>query len=208
MNARIIVLYYSMFGNTYHLARSACRGVREAGGEALLRTVPELIPEDVVRGDARIKSAKELQKEVKIVEVDELRQVDGVMLGSPTRFGNMCAQLRNFWDQTGGLWGEGILVDKPAGVFCCTASMHGGQETTLVSMMLTLLHHGMLILGVPYTVEEVASTVSGGTPYGASAVVGATGERRPDRTERAICRKLAARVTALAMHLGENPSSG
>ena len=129
---RIMVLYYSMFGNTYMMAKSVCDGIEKESCEAVLRTVPELIPDKAIQSNPAMKKAKEEQKAVKIAAVDELLGIDGIILGSPTRFGNMSSQLRNFLDQTGSLWMKGALVDKPAGVFCCTASLHVGQETTLV----------------------------------------------------------------------------
>ena len=173
MKPRIMVLYYSMFGNNFLMAKAVCKGIEEEGAEAVLRTVPELVPANVIEANKAMKKAKEIQKDVPIAKVEELEKIDGIILGSPTRFGNMAAQLRNFLDQTGALWMKGALVGKPAGAFCCTASLHGGQETTLISMFFTLLHHGAMIIGVPYSVKELLETTRGGTPYGPTAVVGA-----------------------------------
>lgn len=201
MKPRIAVLYYSMFGNTYLMAKEVCRGVVEGGGEAVLMTVPDLLPEKLVQSDEKIKNAKKLQKDVPVASAKDLEGIDGLILGSPTRFGNMCSQMRNFLDQTGGLWMKGALVGKPAGVFCCTATMHGGQETTLVSMMFTLIHHGMLIAGVPYSVPELGSSMRGGTPYGASAVVGPEGNEPPTETDLKIAQAQGKRIAEIAAKL-------
>ena len=201
MRARILVLYYSMFGNTYALASAVCEGIQAAGGVPVLRRVPEIIPRETADADERIRAGREAQKGVPVATLRDLDGIDGMALGSPTRFGNMCAQLRNFLDQTGGLWMKGALIGKPAGVFCCTATLHGGQETTLVSMMLTLLHHGMIVLGVPYSLPELTTTTGGGTPYGPTAVVGPAGDTPPTDVDRAIARELGRRLTECAGRL-------
>ncbi|MCM8797562.1 MAG: NAD(P)H:quinone oxidoreductase [Candidatus Omnitrophica bacterium] len=201
MKPKIGVVYYSMSGNTFRMAQAVCQGIEEVDGQAILRTVPELLPKEIIESDERIKKAKEAQKEVAVVKVEELAEFDGIILGSPTRFGNMCSQLRNFLDQTGGLWLKGVLINKPAGVFCCTASLHGGQETTLISMMFTLLHHGALIVGVPYSIKELIETRSGGTPYGPTAVVGTMAEQPPRKIDLKIARELGKRVTRIAQKL-------
>jgi len=201
MKPKIMVLYYSMFGNNFLLAKAVCKGIEQGGGEPILRTVPELLPQEVIDKDERIKKAKAIQKDVPIVKIQELEKIDGIILGSPTRFGNMCAQLRNFLDQTGSLWGKGALIGKPAGVFCCTATMHGGQETTLISMMFTLLHHGAIILGVPYSVKELSETRKGGTPYGPTAVVGNMANEPPTEMDLKIAQELGDRLTKVAQKL-------
>jgi NAD(P)H dehydrogenase (quinone) len=203
MNPKIMVLYYSMFGNNFLMAKAVCKGIEEAGGEPVLRTVPELVPEEVINKDERMKKAKQMQKDVVIAKVAELEKMDGIILGSPTRFGNMCSQLRNFLDQTGSLWMKGSLIGKPAGVFCSTASLHGGQETTLISMMFTLLHHGAMILGIPYSVEELVKTTKGGTPYGPTAVVGVMADELPTKIDLKIARELGSRITKTAKKLSE-----
>lgn len=198
MKPKIVVLYYSMFGNTYLMAEGICRGIREAGGEAVLLTVPELLPNEIVSTDERIKKAKKLQKDVPVAKPGDIEKADGLIMGSPTRFGNMCSQMRNFWDQTGDLWMRGALVNKPAGVFCCTATFHGGQETTLISMMFTLLHHGMLIAGVPYSLKELSETTRGGTPYGPTSIAGLMSDRPPVETDLKIAGELGKRIVMLA----------
>lgn len=201
MKPKILVLYYSMFSNGFQMAKAVCKGIEEANGEAILRTVQELVPKEIIEKDARIKKAKEMQKDIPIINVKELENIDGLILGSPTRFGNMCSQMRNFWDQTGSLWMKGSLVNKPAGVFCTTASLHGGQETTLISMMFTLLHHGMIIMGIPYTLKELLETKSGGTPYGPTAVVGEKADNPPTKVDLKIALELGKRVTSCAEKL-------
>jgi NAD(P)H dehydrogenase (quinone) len=190
-----------MFGNTFLMAKAVCKGINEEGGEPILRTVAELLPAAVIDGNEKIKKAKAIQKDVPVAKLEELENIDGIILGSPTRFGNMCAQLRNFLDQTGALWGKGALIGKPAGVFCCTATLHGGQETTLISMMFTLLHHGAIISGVPYSVKELGETKKGGTPYGPTAVVGERADEVPTDIDLKIAQELGKRVTAIAKKL-------
>jgi len=183
------------------MAKAISKEIEKEGGIALLRTVKELIPEEVIQKDKRMKNAKEMQKDVLIAKIEELEGIDGIIIGSPTRFGNMCSQLRNFWDQTGSLWMKGSLIDKPAGVFCCTASMHGGQETTLISMMFTLIHHGMMILGVPYSVKELVETKRGGTPYGPTAVVGVEANEPPTESDLKIAAYLGKRIVEVSRKL-------
>ncbi|MDP3730063.1 MAG: NAD(P)H:quinone oxidoreductase [Candidatus Omnitrophota bacterium] len=202
MSPRIMILYYSMFGNNYIMAKAVFEGIKEAGGQPMLRTVPELLPQEAIDKDPRIKKAKDMQKGVQIAKVEELEKIDGIILGSPTRFGNMCAQMRNFLDQTGGIWAKGSLIDKPAGVFCSTASLHGGQETTLVSMMFTLLHHGAIVMGIPYSVPELVATTRGGTPYGPTAVVGTMGDAAPTETDLKIAKELGKRISRIASKTG------
>jgi len=204
---QILVLYYSMYGNVFQMAQAIAEGVGEVPEtEAQLRQVPDILPEKVILESEEIKKAKEMQKKVPVANLDDLRNCDGLILGTPTRFGNMCGQMRNFLDQTGSLWQEGALAGKPAGIFTSTATMHGGQETTLVSMSFTLLHHGMLIVGVPYTTPELISTKTGGTPYGASHVAG-MGLTPLSKEEKEICRVLGKRVAEITRKLSPSPSS-
>jgi len=198
MEKKIMVLYYSMYGNTYKMAQAVCKGIKKGGGVPVLRTVPELVPQETIDGDDNMKKAKELQKDVPLVKLEELKDVGGIIVGSPTRFGNMCSQMRNFFDTTGELWGEGTLINKPAGFFCCTATIHGGQETTLISMMFTLMHHGALIVGVPYSVKELMETKSGGTPYGPTAVVGMDASHPPTSVDLKIAGELGKRIALLS----------
>lgn len=200
--AKVLVVYYSMYGNTYHMAKAVADGAREVeGAEVIVKTAPELVPDAAIQANAAMQAAKTLQKDVPVATVDDLTVADAILVGSPTRFGNMCAQMRNFWDRTSSLWMKGALIGKPAGVFCSTASLHGGQETTLVSMMLTLLHHGMVIVGVPYSVPELITTTQGGTPYGPSHTAGPKGELALTKDETVICKALGHRVAEVAKKL-------
>jgi len=173
---------------------------RVKGAEPLVKQVPDLLPENVIAGSREIQEAKTLQKDVPVATLDDLRTCDGLILGAPTRYGNMCSQMRNFLDQTGQLWQEGTLIGKPAGVFTSTATLHGGQETTLVSMMFTLLHHGMIIVGVPYSEQVLMTTKSGGTPYGPSHVAG-TGFSPLTEDEKVVSRTLGSRVAEIALKI-------
>lgn len=189
----VLVLYYSRHGATAEMALQAARGVESGTGMAArLRTVPAVSADCEKLGD-------EIPADGPLYcELDDLRDCAGLVMGSPTRFGNMAAPLKYFLDQTSSLWLSGAMIDKPAGVFTSTSSLHGGQETTLLSMMLPLLHHGMVIAGLPYSEAGLLSTTSGGTPYGASHWAGADNSREVDQGEAALCRALGARVARLA----------
>ncbi|MCM8762492.1 MAG: NAD(P)H:quinone oxidoreductase [Candidatus Omnitrophica bacterium] len=200
-NIKIMVLYYSMYGNTFIMAKEICKGIEESDGISILRTVPELLPVEMIEKDERIRKAKEMQKDIPVARLDEFEDINGFVIGSPTRFGNMSAQLRNFLDQTGALWMKGTFVNKPVGFFTCSATIHGGQETTLISMMFTFLHHGAIIVGVPYSVKELIETERGGTPYGASAVVGINSDNPPNKIELKISKELGRRVTEIAFRM-------
>ncbi len=192
----ILVLYYSAGGSVRDMAQLVARGVNQvAGAAARIRTVPPVAPRTQV-AEPPVPDAG-----APYVELADLEQCAGVALGSPTRFGNMAAPLKYFLDTTGALWAKGTLAGKPAAVFTSTASLHGGQETTLVSMMLPLLHHGMLIVGLPYTLAEVNHTASGGTPYGASHWAGAADERPLTDDERTLCIALGRRLAETASKL-------
>ena len=192
----ILVLYYSRTGATAELARQVCRGVeRVAGASARLRTVPPVTAES--EAPARPVPASGAP----YATLDDLRDTQGLVLGSPTRFGNMAAPLKYFLDSTASLWLSGALAGKPAGVFTSTQTMHGGQETTLVSMMLPLLHHGMVLVGLPYTERALNETRSGGTPYGASHVSVPGSAPVLTDAERALAQVLGRRVAALAVQM-------
>ena len=192
----ILVLYYSRHGATAEMARQIARGVELGGLEARLRTVPAVSSECQ-------QVAPEIPAEGALyASLDDLQHCAGLALGSPTRFGNMAAPLKYFLDGTSNLWLTGGLVGKPAGVFTSTASLHGGQETTLLSMMLPLLHHGMLITGLPYSESALLETRGGGTPYGASHHAGADGKSGLNEHEVALCRALGLRLAKTAQKLG------
>lgn len=191
----VLVLYYSRHGATERMARQIARGVELAGLEARLRTVPAVSADCVA-------SAPDIPAEgAPYATLDDLKGCAGLALGSPTRFGNMAAPLKYFIDGTSSLWLSGELVGKPAAVFTSTASLHGGQESTLLSMLLPLLHHGMLITGIPYSEPALLSTTGGGTPYGASHYAGADGKRGLDEQESALCRALGQRLAQTALRL-------
>ncbi|HEX7965789.1 MAG TPA: NAD(P)H:quinone oxidoreductase [Gammaproteobacteria bacterium] len=192
----ILVLYYSRHGATAEMARQVCRGVESvAGMAARLRTVPAVSPVSEAVEDAVPAAGPPY------ASLDDLKECAGLVLGSPTRFGHMAASLKYFLDGTAGLWLSGELAGKPAGVFTSTSSQHGGQEATLLSMMLPLLHHGMLMVGVPYTEPELMQTTSGGTPYGPSHVAGANSDRKLSEAEKHFCQVLGARVADVARRL-------
>lgn len=192
----ILVLYYSAGGSVRDMAQFVARGVNQvAGASARVRTVPPVAPRTQV-AEPPVPDAG-----APYVELADLEQCAGVALGSPTRFGNMAAPLKHFLDTTGALWAKGTLVGKPAAVFTSTASLHGGQETTLTSMMLPLLHHGMLIVGLPYTLPEVNVTASGGTPYGASHWAGPADDKPLTDDERTLCIALGRRLAETALKL-------
>jgi len=192
----ILVLYYSRKGSTAELARQVCRGVEAVpGAVAKLRTVPPVVAES--EGPAKPIP----DNGPPYASLEDLRQADGLVLGSPTRFGNMAAPLKYFLDCTASLWVSGALAGKPAGVFTSTQSLHGGQEATLLSMMLPLLHHGMYLVGLPYTERSLNETGAGGTPYGASHFAGPLDNPTLTDHERSLAQALGRRVAALAVRL-------
>ena len=192
----ILVLYYSRNGATSEMARQIARGIELGGLEARLRTVP------AVSAECEAVAPAIPDQGAPFASVDDLKNCAGLALGSPTRFGNMAAPLKYFLDGTSSLWLSGGLVGKPAAVFTSTASLHGGQESTLLSMMLPLLHHGMLITGIPYSEAALLETTGGGTPYGASHHAGADGKRALDQHEKSLCRALGQRLASTALQLG------
>lgn len=197
--AKILVLYYSSYGHVEQMARAVMEGAASIdGAQVELRRVPEIAPPEVAE-----KAGFKLDQEAPIATVDELADYDAIIFGTPTRFGNMAAQMRNFLDQTGGLWAKNALVGKVGSVFTSTASQHGGQETTITSFHTTLLHHGMIIVGLPYTFagNNEMGEISGGTPYGASTMAGADGSRQPSNNELAGARFQGRHVAEIAAKL-------
>lgn len=196
----VLVLYYSSYGHIETMAGAVAEGAaRIANAKVTVKRVPELTPPEVAK-----QAGFRLDQPAPIAVPDELDQYDAIIFGTPTRFGNMAAQMRNFLDQTGALWGRGALVGKVGSVFCSTASQHGGQETTITSFHTTLLHHGMIIVGLPYTFKDLTTMrqVTGGTPYGASCVTGAGPElRMPTELELQMCRFQGEHVTGIASRL-------
>jgi NAD(P)H dehydrogenase (quinone) len=199
---RILVVFYSMYGHTFGMAKAVVEGVSEAGGEPILKQVEELVPER--SWNESVRKAKEMMKGIPVANPrEDLKAIDGVIVGTPTRYGNMCAQMRNFWDQTGADWMGGTLIGKPAAAFTSTGTQHGGQETTIISTMITLLHHGCVLVGLPYSFEEQTTMeeITGGSPYGASTIAGPMGERVPSENELKMARGLGKHLTTIAKKL-------
>jgi NAD(P)H dehydrogenase (quinone) len=197
--AKILVLYYSSYGHIETMAGSVAEGVREvAGAEVTIKRVPELVPEEVAK-----KSGFKLDQAAPIAQPLELGDYDGVIFGTPTRFGNMAAQMRNFLDQTGQLWLSGALIGKPASVFASTATQHGGQETTITSFHSTLLHLGFVIVGLPYSCQTLLKMdeIIGGSPYGAATLAGVDGSRQVSAAEKEMARFQGRHFAGIATKL-------
>ena len=195
----VLVLYYSAYGHIERMAQAVAEGARSvAGSTVTIKRVPELVPEDVAR-----RSGMKLEQRAPIAKPQELADHDAVIFGTPTRFGNMAAQMRNFLDQTGSLWIKGSLIGKIGSVFTSTSTQHGGQETTITSFHTTLLHQGMVIVGVPYSCQELSSMseISGGSPYGAGTIAGSDGKRMPSENELKIARFQGRHVAEIAKKL-------
>ena len=200
---KIQVVFYSMYGHIYRMAEAVAEGARQVDkAEVAVYQVPELVPEEALEKSGA-KAARSAFARVPIIEPDQLAEADAILFGTPTRFGNMCAQMRNFLDRTTRLWLTGALVGKVGSVFAGTASQHGGQETTITSFHSTLLHHGMIIVGVPYTEPRLVQMgeISGGTPYGATTLAGADGKRTPSEIELEIARFQGRHVAEITRRL-------
>ena len=200
---KALVVYYSMYGHVYKLAEAAVGGARSVVNvEAALRRVPETLPEDVLEKMGAVEAQKQ-QADVPVCTVDELGEADAIMFGTPTRFGNMCGQMRQFLDATGQLWMNGALVGKVGSVVTSSNTQHGGQESTILSFHITLLHHGMVVVGLPYSFQGqmTVDDISGCSPYGASTIAGADGSRLPSDNELAGARYQGEHVTKIAKKL-------
>ena len=195
---KVLVLYYSSWGHVEKMAEAVAEGVREAGAEVTIKRVPELVPEEVAR-----QSHYKLDQAAPIATVDEVPDYDAIIFGTPTRYGNMAAQMKQFIDQTGGLWAKGALVGKVGSAFTSTASQHGGQETTLTSFHTVLLHHGMVVVGLPYAFQGQMGVdeVKGGSPYGATTLADGDGSRQPSATDLAGARYQGRHVAGIAAKL-------
>lgn len=196
----ILVVFYSMTGNVAQLARAVAEGAESAGAEVRMRQVQELIPQDKINGNPSLKQVKEALKDIPFASNDDLRWADGVCFGSPTRYGNMAAQMKNFIDQTGELWVKGELVGKLAACFTSTGTQHGGQESTLLSMMVPLFHLGFLVQGLPYSeqLQMGMDEIHGGSPYGVSSVSSGDGSRKPIKADLEMARALGRMVAVNA----------
>jgi len=199
----VLILYYSLYGHTQKMAEAVAEGVREVeGAQALLRRVPETLPREVLEQMGALSSV-DAQSHIPTATPEDLARADAILFGSPTRFGNVCGQMRQFMDSTGGLWAKGALVGKVGSVFVSSATQHGGQESTILSFLPTLLHHGMLVAGLPYTFQGQGTMdeISGGSPYGSSTIAGGDGSRTPSENEMAGARFQGRFVAGLAARL-------
>jgi NAD(P)H dehydrogenase (quinone) len=203
---KIIVVIYSMYGHIYQMAEAIAAGVREVPDcEAIIKRVPETLPEEVL-GKMGALEAQKAMAHIPLVEAEELASADAIIFGTPTRFGNMCGQMRQFLDSTGQLWLQGALVGKVGSVFTSSATQHGGQESTILSFHINLLHQGMVVVGLPYTFagQMDNSQMTGGSPYGASTITGSDGSRMPSENELAGARFQGAHVARIARKLSQN----
>ena len=202
-NTKVYVVFYSMYGHIYRMAEAVAEGARQVEGcEVALFQVPELIP-DAALDKSGAKAARAQFAHVPVIEPAQLAEAAAVIFGTPTRFGNMAAQMRNFLDQTGGLWAKGALIGKVGSVFASTATQHGGQESTILSFHTTLLHHGFVVVGTPYSEarQTTMSEITGGSPYGATTITGGDGSRMPSENELAIARFQGRHVAEIARKL-------
>jgi NAD(P)H dehydrogenase (quinone) len=201
---KVLIVYYSTFGNVYKMAKLVAAGVNQVeGAEAVIRKVPELMPESVVQSRPDIKTGAEMQKDIPLVTLNDFKEAGAIACGTPTRFGNVSAQLKNQIDQLGPLWIQKTFEGKPAGVFVSTGTPHGGQESTILSLMNVLLHLGFLIVGVPYSVPDLYLTQGGGSPYGPGHVAGADNTRGIDENEVNICLAFGKRLAEIGLKLAK-----
>ena len=199
---KVLIVYYSTHGNVYRMATLVAEGVKEIpGAQPVVRTVPELIPKSVIDSREDMRAGRAMQQDVPLVTADDFREAGAIVFGTPTRFGNVSAQLKNQIDQLTSLWLKGELEGKAAGVFVSTSNPHGGQETTILSLMAPMLHLGMILVGVPYSVQELFTTQGGGSPYGPGHVAGGDNRRQIDEQEAAICRALGRRLAVVGLKL-------
>lgn len=199
---KLLIVYYSTYGNVYKMAKLIAEGVREVKGvEPVIKKAPELIPESIIQSRPDMNEGAEMQKDVPIVTLDDFKEASAYAFGTPTRFGNVCSQLKNVIDQLGPLWMNRVFEGKPAGVFVSTGTLHGGQESTILSLMNVLLHLGCVIVGVPYSVPDLYLTKGGGAPYGPGHVAGADNKREIDENEANICRAFGKRLAEICLKL-------
>lgn len=200
---KIAIIHYSMYGHIYKMAEAVAEGVREVSGcEAVIKRVPETLSEEVLGMMGALEAQKGMAH-IPVATVNDLAEADGIIFGTPTRFGNMCGQMRQYLDASGGLWMKGALIGKPAGVFCSSATQHGGQESTILNFHTTLLHQGMVVVGLPYSFSSQMgfAEVTGCSPYGASTITGGQGERMPSDNELAGARFQGAHLARIALKL-------
>lgn len=200
---KVLIAYYSMYGHIHRMAEAVAEGAREvAGAEVVIRRVPETLPADVLEKMGAVEAQKKMAQ-VPVCTIEELADADAIIFGTPTRFGNMCGQMRQFLDATGGLWMKGSLVGKVGSVFTSSATQHGGQESTILSFHITLLHQGMVVVGLPYAFQGQMRNdeITGGSPYGASTIAGTQGERSPSENDLAAARYQGKHVASIAARL-------
>lgn len=200
---KVLIVYYSMYGHIHRMAEAVAEGAREvAGAEVMIRRVPETLPADVLEKMGAVEAQKKMAQ-VPVCTIEELADADAIIFGTPTRFGNMCGQMRQFLDATGGLWMKGSLVGKVGSVFTSSATQHGGQESTILSFHITLLHQGMVVVGLPYAFQGQMRNdeITGGSPYGASTIAGTKGERSPSENDLAAARYQGKHVASIAARL-------
>jgi NAD(P)H dehydrogenase (quinone) len=200
---KVLIVFYSMYGHIYRLAEAIAEGAREVkGAQVELRRVPETLPPEVLEKMGAIGPQKAFAA-IPVCKIEELASADAIIFGTPTRFGNMCGQMRQFLDTTGQLWASGALVGKVGSVFASSATQHGGQESTILSFHITLLHHGMVIVGLPYAFQGQMriDEITGGSPYGTSTIAGGKGERMPSQNELAAARFQGKHVATIALKL-------
>lgn len=203
---QVLIVFYSMYGHIHRMAEAIADGVRSVpGAEPVLRRVPETLPQEVLAKMGATEAQKRFA-DIPVCTVEELAAADAIIFGTPTRFGNMCGQMRQFLDATGGLWVKGSLVGKVGSVFASSNTQHGGQESTILSFHITLLHHGMVIVGLPYAFagQMKMDEITGGSPYGASTIAGAAGERLPSENELAAARFQGKHVAEIASKLARS----
>ena len=200
---KVLIVYYSTYGHVHKMAEAIAEGVKQvSGAQAVMRRVPETLPDEVLEKMGAV-DAQKAMTHVPICTVDELASADAVIFGTPTRFGNMCGQMRQFLDATGQLWAQGALVGKVGSVFTSSATQHGGQESTILSFHITLLHHGFIVVGLPYAFQGQMriDEITGGSPYGASTIAGGSGERMPSENELDAARFQGRHVAQIASKL-------
>ena len=200
---KALIVFYSMYGHVHKMAEAVAEGVREVpGAEAVLRRVPETLSDEILKKMGALETQKAFAH-IPLAKVDELVSADAIIFGTPTRFGNMCGQMRQFLDATGPLWAKGALVGKVGSVFASTATQHGGQESTILSFHTTLLHQGMIVVGLPYSFQGQMriDEITGGSPYGASTIAGGQGERMPSQNELAAARFQGKHAATIASKL-------
>jgi NAD(P)H dehydrogenase (quinone) len=199
---KVLIVYYSTFGNVFKMAQYIAEGVNQVeGAEAVIRRAPELMPETVVQSRTDMKAGAEIQKDVPVVTMDDFKEAGAYAFGTPTRFGNVSSQLKYQIDQLGPLWMQKVFEGKPAGIFVSTGTLHGGQESTILTLMTVLIHLGLIIVGVPYSVPDLYLTQGGGAPYGPGHVAGNDNLRKIDDNEANICRIFGKRLAEIGMKL-------